>query len=395
MLKQEDYFLILMIVVFASCSIGCSQSGEVESDTLSVQVDNYSLSKGNVTEIIDIPNGIDDLITVEVTNEVVDVIGSFNRFFIDSNENIIFIDKNLGNVTKINQKGEVVWQITSDPSDFRKYNEIAEAFYDKLRRQIVVKSYDKTYVYNDSGEFVSAKQKPAFNYNQLVVVAPGEVVYSCQGRPNSHLFDERRQLIWTVEDEVKSKFIASLPFAPENVVIGGFNEFSQLNEVLYYQAPFRDTFYRIELPSVHPDFTLTFDGAIKSDEVMQNKNVRNKLKYMREERIPQLLCFAADDHRLAVRYKVGYEDYFGLLDRKSDKWLINHRYLRHNGVTIEAPQMYHDGYFLLVFSDYQVKHFAKIDPEAEEVSKEWLQELEELDEAYTDVGPKTLYLIKL
>ncbi|WP_175489461.1 6-bladed beta-propeller [Neolewinella agarilytica] len=383
-------FFTLLVALAASC-----ESGGGGTQKYSFDFKDYKVTKGNDKVVFNASELFRNIVTINLTRETAEKVGNVSSFMLDASQNVILVDKIFSIISSVSMEGDIIWQLTADPTDFRVFNDVRAVYYNYFDNTLIVQSIEKIYTYNQEGKFVDVEPKPVFNFNRMAFVAPDEVVYSCQGRLNTHVLDRSKQLIWTVKGQVENSFITSLPYAPEHLLIGGVQEFSLLNESLYYHAPFRDTIYSVNLPEVRPEFSIKFEGTIRSEEVMKKESIRNKLKYMREESVPQLMSLAADSLRLAFRYKVGHKDYFGLIDRKSNEMVVNHRYLKYNQLTIEPPQMYHDGHFLRIVPDYQVKHFAKIDPDATEVSKEWLEELKGLDEAYNDVGPKTLYLIKL
>jgi hypothetical protein len=387
-------YCVVIFSFFCFAFFSCNGS---ESDAL-VDSDNfidYKIGKGNDNDLYDASSMFSSITVVNLSEEVSNKIGDVYDFFVDANDEIILVDKVFGVVSKINVEGEMLWQLSPDPGDFKIFNNILEVFFDKSMNNLIVQSSDKIYVYDEDGLFVDVMPKPVFNFSRMHFVSSDEMLYSCHGRLNPHVLDRPMELIWTKNGQIESSFIRGLPHAPKNFVIGGLQEFSKLNESVFYHAPLRDSFYEINLPEVEPKFTISFSWGLNSEDIMRNGNIKNKLNYMYSERVPHLIYTAIDEESIRLVYRVGSTNFFGFCNRETGIWDANHRYLSYNGTTIEAPQLYFDGYLLQVEPDYRINHFNKIEEGASTVSPEWQAELERLDEAYNDVGGKTLYLIKL
>ncbi len=388
---------LLVITLFCNFISGCSNPESVSpGSSEQPRVDDYNLTVGSSETIGDLSKAVKGVRKIELSSEVAGQVGVLFHFVVIDSSDVILVDEISGKINRINGDGEIVWQIKANGDDFRYHTGISEFLYDSFHKQLVVYDEFETFVYNLSGQPVKKYPSMNFDYHQFVFASDVDRIYSIQGFQNIGLSDVPKQLVWTRNDTIQGFFVDALRRTPGSSLIGGFPEFSQFNNHLYYHATFRDTFYRLDPPVIVPDFTLRLSIPITTSDVMDMDRVKEKLTYVHENRIFKIYGVAADSETIATTYlRKGGDQYFAILDRMSNRWLLNNQYLRFQDYVFKAPILYHDGYFIRMFPQYQIDHYAKLKKDDDTVSPQWKEELQRLDTAYDELGPKTLYLIEL
>lgn len=384
-------FACFLFLVFLSCNTEKKEGG----DYVSSKIPEYKLEIGERNEIADLSEFVSKLRMIKLSSEVANEVGMIFHFAVVDSNSIVLVDEITGKINRINSEGEIVWQISAKTDDYRFHNVIEGFSYDSHNKQIVIYDESQIFRYSLTGEPVEVKGGVGFDFHQLTYCSNGDALYSIQGFQNVGLSDSPKQLVWMKNGRMERTFVEGLFRAPGNMLVGGFNEFNRLNGMLHYHASFRDTFYHVNLPSVNPSFTFNFSVAETTNDVMDLHRIENKLRHVFSREIPLVYNLAADVNNLALSYQKGEDHFLGLLNRENEKWLVNHQYLRYDGILFRAPLLYNDGFFLRMIPQYQVEHYAKLSEQATILPQAWKEELEKLDNRYDELGSKTIFLVEL
>ena len=116
---------------------------------------------------------------------------------------------------------------------------------------------------------------------------------------------------------------------------------------------------------------------------------------MIDNEIPIPFSVVADDSNIFLSSKSNRGNYFSILDRKTEKWIVGSDVIKYQNTYMSAPVLYHENYFLREMADYRVEHFAKLAEGVDPSDPKWKEELARLDAAYDERGGKTIFLLKL
>ncbi|MBC6995974.1 hypothetical protein QWY85_10975 [Neolewinella lacunae] len=382
----------LTIIFLALSLLTCSGNQPFVDDAPHQSFSNYEIPLGSKDKVANITSLVKNVTTVKLSDEVNLKIGSVSFFFVLDSMDMIIGDKNTGWILRIDQHGKAKWGIQADKKgDYRYYTSIHECAFDPFNQQLVVYDFTHRFYYDLSGNFIKVERNAKFTSRQMYFYSNSDIVYSAQGLKNFDYFDTPKQLIWEQDNELKSGYIEETFYAPSSVMVGGFEEFSKLNGMLTYHPTFRDTFYSVDLPNVYPDFTLRLKGMETTDDVMKMEGVIQKLRYVYDRDIPLLQCFAVDSNKVLQTYIIPPTFFFNVFDRNTEKILVNHQFLKFKEHIIQAPLLYHDGYFLTTLTQDQVDHCNQLDKNAASVSKAWRDDFLKM----RGEESKVLYLIEV
>jgi len=394
MIKLHVIFIALFIFLFNSCNNTSSDLPVVEPSSSS-SLPHYKLVGGKAKEIGNITDIAKSVKKIRLSKKVAEKIGFVQHFHVVDQTDLILVDEESATISRINQNGEIVWQVFSRSDDYRYFTHFDECAFDPFNKRIAVYSGGEVFFFDFSGKPVSITKKPSFDYHQLAIASERDIVYSAQGLRNTHVMDVSNQLFWVRDSLAPVGFIAPVPYAPEYNFVGGMPQFTRMSGKLLYHAIFREAFYEIDFPKVTPVFTLDLPGAIKLEELMKKQSVENKLGFLFENNYPVPNSIGADDNMLCITYRYSRSAYLGILDRKSEEWLINNEIIQYNDLVFQAPLLENGRHLLQMMPDYKVTHYEKLAQGAFATDPKWQEELNRLNEAYDDTGGKTIFLLEL
>lgn len=355
----------------------------------------YKLISGKPKEIGDITSIAKSVSQIHLSKSVAQKLGYIQHFYVTKEKDVILVDEEAATITRINQEGDLVWQVFSRSDDYRYFTHFDECAFDPFNERILVHDTKEVFVFDFLGKPVSVKEQPVFDYHQIAVAGKDDWVYSAQGLRNTHVMDDSHQLFLVRDSLDPVGFINPVPYAPEYNFVGGMPQFTRFGENLLYHATLRDAFYEIDPPNVVPVFTFDLPGAITLEELMKKQNLKDKLGFLFDNNYPVPISIGADDNLLRVTYRYSRSDFLGLLDRSSNEWLVNNEILQYKDFVFQAPLLENRRHLLQMMPDYKVAHYEKLANGASATDAAWQEELTRLDEAYDDTGGKTIFLIEL
>ncbi|MFK8163011.1 MAG: hypothetical protein AB8H12_11165 [Lewinella sp.] len=365
-----------------------------DSSIFSTSIPHYDLPSKPLSAVGDVTGVVSGIRRIQLSPDVAERIGIISEFMVVDGTDLILIDDVAGSIVRLNAAGKIVWQVLAKDDDYRFFTNIVECTFDSFSRRIIVHNSEKSFFFDFDGNPIDVKQKPGFDYHQLFYASSSDQLFSAQGYRNDHIISSSKQLFWFKDSILQEVLINSVPYAPEFAFYGGLPEFTRLNDETYYHATLHDTFFKVNLPSVLPAFTLDVPTRPTIEEIMRNESIDRKFRFMTENGIPILISVVPDVNNIFISYKYNRRNYFSVLDRKTKKWIVGSEMIRYENTYLFAPVLYHDNYFLREMPDYRVAHLAKL-AEGTDPDSEWKEELARLDEAYDERGGKTIYLIRL
>jgi hypothetical protein len=398
MTKFLVVFLAFTLLLFNSCNSTSSDLPIVASAPPAPSANNlpnYKLIAGKAKEVGDITAIAKSVKKINLSKEVAEKIGLIQHFHVVDKTDVILVDEESATISRIDQDGKIVWQIFSRSDDYRYFTHFDECAFDPFNKRIAVYSGHEAFFFDFSGNPLFVSKKPSFDYHQLAIASKKDVVYSAQGLRNTHVMNASHQLFWVRDSLEPVGFIAPVPYAPEYNFVGGMPEFTRFGKNLLYHATLREEFYEIDFPNVKPVFTFDLPGAITLEDLMRNQNVKDKLGYLFDNNYPIPSSIGADDDVLCVTYRYSRGDYLGLLDRKTNEWLVNNEILRFNDIVFRASLLENGRHLLQIMPDYKVEHYQKLAQGSSASDSEWQEELSRLNEEYDDTGGKTIFLVEL
>jgi len=387
-------FFKASVVLLGFVVHGCNADDRASQNGVSSEFTDYQLTIESADEIANVANLFKDVAAIKLSPGVAEYVGSIFHFFVVDSVGIVLVDEISRTITRLNNSGGIVWQISARSDDYRYFNSIEEFTFDQFNRRIIVYDDSRLFAYDLDGRPLGVEAVSDFDYNQMVSLSREDVFYSTQGYINGGLSDKPKQLVWVKNGRIQKSFVEKVFQDPPFTFVGGMNEFNFLKGEVHYHAALRDSFYKIDFADVSPAFTFSFNSEESTDELMRDKMVARKLSYISKNNVPFVINLAADDDNVLVSYKKAKSNYVAILDREVNEWLLNNQYLRYHDLVFRAPSLYWNGYFLIMIPEYRVKHFSKIPDNVTAVSEHWKEELEKLDESYDGLGAKTLYLLK-
>lgn len=396
-------FFVVPVFVFISLSVllsltYCSDVLDDNSNkalTPISSIPHYNLPTKPLSAVGDVTGYVNRVLKIHLSPEVARKIGVIHNFTVVDDTDLILVDEIVGRIIRLNEAGEIVWQVQAKDDDYRYFTEIVECTFDPFNRRIVVHNSSKSFFMDFNGNPIDVKRKPDFDYNQMFYASANDQLFSAQVYRNSHMLSSPKQLFWYRDSTFQKVMINSVPYAPEHAVYSGMPEVTRLNGKTYYHATLRDTFYEVNLPNVLPAFTLDAPTRPTIDEIMRNDNVDNKFGFMLDNGIPIPFSVVADDNNIFLSTKTNRGNCFSIFDRKTEKWIVGSNVIKYQNTYMSAPVLYHENYFLREIADYRVEHYAKLAEGMDPSDPEWKEELARLDAAYDETGGKTIYLIKL
>ena len=389
------WFAIFVQLILQSCSNAEPTQYIQSSKKIQDELPHYKLISGKSKTIGDITKLAQSVKKIRLPEKVAQKLGYIEHFYVTKEQDIILVDEEAATITRINQAGEIVWQIFSRSDDFRYFTHFDECAFDPFNERVLVHDTKEIFIFDFSGNPVSVKEQPAFDYHQLAVAGKNDLIYSAQGLRNTHVTNVSHQLFWVRDNLDPVGFVNPVPYAPEYNFVGGMPQFTRFGENLLYHATLRDAFYEIDPPNVVPVFTFDLPGAITLEELMKKQNLKDKLGFLFDNNYPVPNSIGADETTLCVTYRYSRSAFLGILDRKTNEWLVNNEILRYNDLVFQAPLLENRRHLLQIMPDYKVEHYAKLASGASATDVEWQEELTRLDEAYDDTGGKTIFLIEL
>lgn len=374
--------------------ISCGEES-ISSDASSLTA--YTVPAASTLRIGNIDSLVKKFDIIELSADVASRIGTVFSFCVIPNGDLVLADHNSAIITRLNRKGEILWQIQPQEDDYRYHDAIEnDVRFDEKNERLYVTTHFEVFTYDLNGTPNGPLTTFDMFSSDLVLLPSGDILR--QSRGNIADLDGKttdRQLIWISGTTIKNSFIDKAFYPPTKAAVGGFPLFSKWDDDhLYYHAAFMDTFYRIELPDVYPEFTFSFDEAITTQDLMKDPSVKSPLSEAHKEEIPILYRLGANEEKIVASYKNRGLINLIVLNRKNSTVLINNPILSYQNVLFEAPLLYHGGYFLTSIPAYKVNHFAILDPKAKTVDTNWSTELEKLEESYNETGPISLYLME-
>jgi|AntRauTorckE5430_2_1112549.scaffolds.fasta_scaffold21508_1 hypothetical protein len=395
MTKFLVVFLAFLALFFNSCN-GTSPDPPVTISTLSsTTLPHYKLVAGKAKEVGDVTKVVKSVKKIHLSKQVAEKTGLIQHFHVVDQTDVILVDEESATISRINENGEIVWQIFSRSDDYRYFTHFDECAFDPFNKRIAVYSGYEVFFFDFSGKPLFVSKKPSFDYHQLAIASKNDIAYSAQGLRNTHVMNASHQLFWVRDSLEPVGFVSPVPYAPEYNFVGGMPQFTRMGDKLLYHAIFRETVYEIDFPNVVPVFTFDLPGAITLEDVMKNKNISNKLGYLFDNNYPAPNSIGADEDMLCVTYRYSRSQYLGLLDRKTNEWLVNNEILRFNEFVFQAPLLENGRHLLQIMPDYRVEHYQQLAQGSSASDSEWQEELARLDEEYNETGGKTIFLVEL
>jgi len=390
-MRIRSFCILLICVTFVSCK---TDRQRLESNFES-SIPDYLISPGSSKDIGNVSNLVKGVRTLNLRADVAEKIGVVFHFFVIEDKDLLLVDEISGTLTRLSRNGEIIWQIAAQRDDYKIFPSIDEAVLDPFHRHVIVYNDFNVFAYDYNGQSVYVKSRPDFDFFTMLPCSSDDMVYATQGLPSTAVNVLPQQLIWEKNKEIQRSFVNALPIVPRGTLVGGFPRFSVLNGAVHYASIYRDTFYKLNLPTVKPAFTSRFTGTITTNEVMESGRISNKLTYMVENNIPERYSLAADDENIVQTYQRGGRNFFAMIKRRTKKLLVNHQHIQFGEQVFRAPLLYNNGYLLRVVPKYKEEHYQKLSADANQVTDQWMEELRELDEAYDGRGEKVLYLVEI
>lgn len=395
MAKLHVLFLVFVLLILNSCNdTSADPAVETEPPALTT-LPHYKLVAGKVKQLGDLTDIAKSVKKISLSAQVAEKLGYIQHFHVVDQTDLILVDEEAATITRINQDGEIVWQVFSRSDDYRYFTHFDECAFDPFNERIAVYSGREVFFFDFSGNPVSVLKKPSFDYHQLAIASERDIVYSAQGLRNTHVMDVSNQLFWVRDSLDPVGMVAPVPYAPEYNFVGGMPQFTRMGGKLLYHAIFREAVYEIDFPSVTPVFTFDLPGAITLEDLMRKQNLKDKLGFLFDNNYPVPNSIGADDKMLCVTYRYSRSAFLGLLDRTSNEWLINNEILQFNDLVFQAPLLENGRHLLEMMPDYKVAHYAKLAQGVSATDSDWQEELTRLNEEYDDTGGKTIFLMEL